>query len=121
MLQRYKPEADGGMLKTVGDGGIARVVKSKTAERDGWNTVEVIVRGSESVEHIVNGQTIFRAKNLQELSTPASAKTLSKEEVEQQKWVPLTTGRIALQCEFAEVFYRGMEIKEIGRGKLGAE
>jgi hypothetical protein len=121
MMQRFKPETEGGVVKEVGDGGIARVVKSKTQERDGWNMVEVIVRGSESVEHIVNGHTVFRAKNLRELSSPASAKSPSKEEVEQQKWVPLATGRIALQCEFAEVFYRGMEIKEIEGGKLGAE
>jgi hypothetical protein len=116
MLPRYKPIADGGMVRTFGDGGIARVVKSKTAERDGWNKVEVIVRGSESVEHIVNGQTVFRAKDLHELSTPASAKPISKEDAEKQEWVPLQQGRIALQCEYAEVLYRRMEINKIEGG-----
>jgi hypothetical protein len=116
MLQRYKPIGDGGMVRTIGDGGIARIVKSKTAERDGWNRVEVIVRGSESVEHIVNGQTVFRAKDLHELSTPASAKPVSKKDAEKQEWVPLQQGRIALQCEYAEVLYRRMEINKIEGG-----
>ena len=46
---------------------LLRIVKSSTHEREGWNTIELIVRGSEGSEHIVNGKTVFRAKELAEL------------------------------------------------------
>lgn len=120
-LARYVPQKDGGVAKTFGDGGISRIVKSKTQERDGWNKVEVIVRGSERAQHIVNGHTVFRATDLRQLSSPPAEKSPSKEEIAKLKWVPLSKGRIALQCEFAEVFYRGMEIRAIDGGELGAK
>jgi len=59
-----------------------------------WNTVEVIVRGNSSV-HIVNGVVVNRAFNI----------TLAGR--------PLTSGRIALQAEGAEVSYRNIEIKPL--------
>jgi hypothetical protein len=116
-LPRYKPEAEGGTEKTMGDGGIARIVKAKTHEHDGWNTVEVIVRGSQSSEHIVNGHTVFRAKDLRQLSTPPSNAPPRGAGADTKKWVPLERGRIALQCEYAEVFYRNIEIRELAEGK----
>jgi len=117
-LPRYKPEADGGKLQTIGDGGTNRIVKSSTPEHDGWNTVEVIVRGSEGSEHIVNGQTVFRATDLRQLETPLSASPAKASDVAKQKWGPIKRGRIALQCEFAEVFYRNIEIRAIPQGPL---
>ncbi len=123
-LPRYKPEADGGTPQTIGDGATTRIVKSSTPEHDGWNTVEVIVRGSQGSEHIVNGQTVFRAKDLHQLTTPLSAspapKKGSKDEAA-KKWKPLGSGRIALQCEYAEVFYRNIEIRQIPDGPLMAD
>lgn len=110
-LPRYK--ADGGETKTLGDGGIVRVVKSSTHEQDGWNKVELLVRGSEESRHIVNGETVFRAKDLQELGSGARSTPLKKGEVDTRQWKPLAGGRIALQCEFAEVFYRNIEVKEL--------
>lgn len=107
-LPRYKPEADGGVRQTIGQGTIARIVKSGTHERDGWNRVEVIVRGSEKAIHIINGHTVFEATNLRQLS--ADNKT----------WEPLRKGRIALQAEFAEVFYRNIEIRPIPDAPLQA-
>jgi hypothetical protein len=107
-LPRYKAEADGGMRQTVGQGTIARIVKSSTYERDGWNKVEVIVRGSEKAVHIINGHTVFEATNLRQLNS------------NDKTWEPLTKGRIALQAEFAEVLYRNIEIRPIPQRPLHA-
>jgi len=115
-MPRYK--ADGGVTRTMGDSGIVRIVKSSTHERDGWNTVELIVRGSQGSEHIVNGETLFRAKELQELGREALSTPLKKGEVDPRKWEPLAQGRIALQCEYSEVFYRNIEIRAISGGAL---
>jgi hypothetical protein len=115
-LPRFK--ADGGETKTLGDSGIVRVVKSSTHERDGWNTVELVVRGSQASEHIVNGETVFRAKQLEELGDHALSTPLKKGEVDKRAWQPLAQGRIALQCEYAEVFYRRIEIRAIPDGAL---
>lgn len=105
-LPRYKSEADGGVRQTIGQGTIARIVKSGTHEHDGWNKVEVIVRGSEKVIHIINGHKVFEATNLRQLSA------------DNKSWEPLTKGRIALQAEFAEVLYRNIEIHLIREGAL---
>src|SRR5262245_20285083 len=64
-LPRYK--AEGGEVQRLGDSGIVRIVKSSTNERDGWNKIELVVRGSHESEHIVNGETVFRAKDLKQL------------------------------------------------------
>jgi hypothetical protein len=120
-MSRYKPESDGGKAKSIGDSGIARIVKSSNREHDGWNTVELIVRGNQSVEHIVNGKTVFRATNLQRLEKPLSASPAKPADKAEQKWIPLTQGRIALQCEYAEVFYRNIEIRAIPDGPLVSE
>jgi hypothetical protein len=119
-LPRYKPEAKGGVPKKIGDSGIARIVKSSTHEHDGWNTVEIIVRGREQVEHIVNDQTVFRAKDLKQLGPAPILTPLSAAEKDKLRWEPLAHGRIALQCEYAEVFYRNIEIRPIPGGPLTA-
>ncbi len=72
-----------------------RIVKSSTEDTlDGWNTVEVIVRGDSSV-HIVNGVVVNRS----------FGHTFEGE--------PLTSGRIAIQAEGATVSYRNIEIKDL--------
>jgi hypothetical protein len=74
-----------------------RVLHSEDAEKPKgqWNVLEVVLRG-DTVEHIVNGKLVFRGTN-------------SKQTVD-GKAVPLTRGRIQLQSEGAEVFYRNIEI-----------
>ena len=106
MLPRYKPAAEGGRPQKIGEGSIARIVKSSTHEHDGWNTVEVIVRGSGGTVHIVNGHAVFQAKDLRQLAS------------DNKNWEPLTHGRIALQAEYAEVFYRNIEILPIPESPL---
>ena len=94
----FKPLDEGGVpfVQGVGDS-IRRVIRNPMAERDGWNTVEVIVHGDEAT-YIVNGKVNNRVHHIQERVNG--------------EWVPLKKGRIALQLEFAEVFYRKVEIKE---------
>jgi hypothetical protein len=117
-LPRYKAEAEGGVSQRIGDSGIVRIVKASTHEREGWNKVELIVRGSQGSEHIVNGETVFRATDLKELGSQPLSAPLKSGEVDKRKWEPLAQGRIALQCEFAEVFYRKVEIRGIPDGAL---
>lgn len=77
-----------------------RVLHSEDAEKPKgqWNVLEVVLRG-DSVEHVVNGKTVFRG-------------THSKQTVD-GKVVPLTRGRIQLQSEGAEVFYRNIEVQPL--------
>jgi hypothetical protein len=85
-------------VQGVGDG-IRRVIRNPMNEHDGWNTIEVIVRGDEAT-YIVNGKVNNHASHIQQKING--------------EWVPLTKGKIALQLEFGEVFYRNVEIKKAG-------
>jgi hypothetical protein len=98
---QYLPADKGGVTTVRGGPGIMRIVKGSTHENDGWNTVEVIIRGDEDVVHIVNGHEVFRATKLRQLD--ADGKT----------WIPISSGHIELQCEFAEVQYRNVRIKPL--------
>jgi hypothetical protein len=73
-----------------------RVIKSEEVDSlTDWNTVEVIVKGNTST-HIVNGKVVNR--------------TIS---VMTKDGKPVTEGKIALQAEAAEMWYRNIEIKEL--------
>jgi len=85
-------------VQGIGDG-IRRVIRNPMNEHEGWNTVEVIVRGDEAV-YMVNGKVNNRASKI--------------EEKVNGEWVRLRKGKIALQLEFAEVYYRNVEIQELG-------
>lgn len=65
-----------------------------------WNVLELIVLGDDSI-HIVNGHVVMRLRD-------------ARRKDEAGQWtVPLTSGRIALQTEGAEVYYRKVEIRPI--------
>ena len=88
----YQPEAE------IVRGVRQRVVKLKDFEKahGQWNTMEVIAHGN-SITHIVNGEIVLRATN-------------SRQIVEGRE-IPLTRGKIQIQSEGAEVFFRNIEIK----------
>lgn len=63
-----------------------------------WNRLELVCYQADCV-HIVNGLVVMALKN-------ARFK-------EGGKWVPMTGGKIQIQSEAAEVFYRNIEIRSI--------
>jgi hypothetical protein len=70
-------------------------------ERDGWNTAEVVARG-DTVVHLLNGQVVNPARNVRlvEPGKPGVAR-------------PITRGRIALEIEAAEIYFRNVEIQAL--------
>lgn len=96
-------------------GGEARVLASKPdgyayqgraateKELDGWNTVEVICRGN-TTTHLLNGKVVNAATGIRlvDANRPGDAPR------------PIRRGRIALEIEAAEVFFRDVEIKDLG-------
>jgi hypothetical protein len=64
-----------------------------------WNTLELICVGGTSL-HIVNGKVVMALYNSQYKNS-------------QGKIVPLTKGRIQIQSEAAEVFYRDIQMKSL--------
>jgi len=99
MQPRYLSAEKGGIPVVQGvAGGIRRVIRNPMNEHEGWNTVEVIVRG-DSATYIVNGVTNNQANEIGEMVN--------------NQWVPLKKGKIALQLESAEVLYRNVLIKEL--------
>jgi hypothetical protein len=65
-----------------------------------WNTLDLYVFGDKSI-HVVNGVPVMVASNL----TTTDEKT--------GKRIPLTAGRIQLQSEGAETFFRDIQIEKI--------
>jgi hypothetical protein len=79
----------------------ARIIKSELNEKEGaWNEIELLAVGGTSV-HVVNG-------------TPNMVLTNSRHLVG-GKEVPLVKGKIQLQSEGAEVYYRNIRIRPLAR------
>ena len=96
---RFLELEKGGVLFEHGvASGIRRVIKNPMNEQPGWNRVEVIIKGDSAV-HILNGKVNNRVTKMQAMG--------------ENEWMPLTKGKIALQLEGAEVFYRNIEIREL--------
>lgn len=89
---------EGGVPYTQTNG---RIIKSVYYERPGWNTVEVILDG-DSVTQIVNGKVNNRGWYVRQLD-PQNPNVL----------IPLRAGKIALEAEGAEVYYRNIQIKPL--------
>ncbi|MCC6417983.1 MAG: DUF1080 domain-containing protein [Gemmataceae bacterium] len=94
----YKKGGEKFTVPSKGVGG--RIVKSPDNEKPTgqWNTIELLTVGPTSV-HVVNGKTVM-------VLTGSRQKVGAKE-------VPLTRGKLQLQSEGAEVFYRNIAIRPI--------
>jgi Domain of Unknown Function (DUF1080) len=68
---------------------------------DDWNVVEVIWQGDRSA-HIVNGRCVNVCSMLQQPDPQNPG-----------KFIPLTRGKIAIEIEFAEIWYRRIEVKSL--------
>jgi Domain of Unknown Function (DUF1080) len=75
-------------------------VKDPNAEKPTgeWNVIDLYCFGDTSV-HVVNGQVTMILYNLRQL--------------EKDREIPLTEGKIQLQSEGAEIFYRNLWVEEI--------
>jgi regulation of enolase protein 1 (concanavalin A-like superfamily) len=81
-----------------------RIVKGSTPESlTDWNTVEVIAEGQNATV-MVNGVVVMRMTNLRRPDPNDSSRL-----------VALTRGRIAFQTEGAEIFYRDIQIRQVGQ------
>jgi len=80
--------------------GLFYQAREKMSEVDGWNTLELSVRGGRA-EHRVNGKLVNACENVRLI-----------DEKDLEKTTPITKGRIALEIEAAELFYRNVEIRE---------
>lgn len=79
-----------------------RIVKSGDFEdRTGWNTVELIL-DNDRVTHIVNGRAVMRAWDLRQPDPKDPSRV-----------IPLTSGRLLLEAEGAEVWFRKIQMKPI--------
>ena len=65
-----------------------------------WNTLEIVVKG-DTATHIVNGFVNMRAKDFKQWDEPSKS------------WVRLGHGKIAIQAEFAEIYYRNIRIRPL--------
>lgn len=76
-----------------------RFPRSEFWEVPGWNRVEIIVQGARA-KYLVNGHVVNEVTDL-------------RRQDESGEFVPLTSGRILLQGEGAELFYRDIKIKRL--------
>ena len=84
------------------DSGGPRIIKSPDNEKPTgqWNTIELLTLGGTSV-HIVNGKVVMVLTNSRRMVDG--------------KEVPLTRGKIQIQSEGAEVFYRNIAYRPIAK------
>jgi hypothetical protein len=99
---KFTPTAS---LKTVGKGftgknwNTLRCLKETTKEKSGeWNHLDIYAFHGKSV-HVINGTTVMVLEN--------------SRRVVNGKEVPLTKGKIQIQTEGAEIFYRNIKVRAI--------
>lgn len=98
-ILNYSPE---GKLVTRGDTAnrFHRFHRSYFWETPGWNTLEIEVKGDHAT-FSVNGKLVNEAIGMKFWDSTT------------QLWQPLTTGKILLQAEGAEIYYRNIYIKDL--------
>ncbi|MHC5543383.1 3-keto-disaccharide hydrolase, partial [Singulisphaera rosea] len=101
-IPTFQPPESGGHPRVLGQRGIAYQKRLPgPLEVDGWNTVEVIARGDSTV-HLLNGHVVNRADKIRLVDSTKPGTT-----------VPVTRGRIALEIEAAEIYFRNVEIRSL--------
>jgi hypothetical protein len=71
-----------------------------------WNLVEVIWQGDRSA-HLVNGRAVNAISMLQQPDPQNPG-----------KFIPLTRGKIAIEIEFAEIWFRRIEVKSLTQSAM---
>jgi hypothetical protein len=98
----YQDPKQGGELRVLGGPGIGYQKRLPgNFEIDGWNTIELIARGDSTV-HILNGHVVNQGRNIRydDPKKPGSPR-------------PVTRGRIALEIEAAEIYFRKVELRNL--------
>lgn len=98
----YDDDMQAGTRVRSAPGDSLRVLKSGDFEnREGWNTVEVIIQGDRTT-HLINGRIVNRARDIQrpDPNNPS-------------RMVPLKSGRILLEAEGSEIWFRDIRIKPL--------
>jgi hypothetical protein len=86
-----------GPLKTQSRG---RIIKFGDFEdRNGWNKLELVLDG-DKITHLVNGRAVMRAWDIKQQSLE-----------DPSQYLPVTSGRVMLQAEGAEVWFRNVQMK----------
>jgi len=102
-MPMYDDDMQSGTRVRSAAGDSLRVLKSGDFEnREGWNSVDVILKGDQST-HLVNGRIVNTAHDIQQPdpSTPS-------------KMIPLKSGRILLEAEGSEIWFRDIRVKPLG-------
>lgn len=82
---------------------------SKTYHGDEWVTAEVLVLGNETIQHIVNGDTVFTYQKPQ-IGGPV---VNGYDPMVKKDGMPLTKGSISLQSESHPIEFRKVEILDL--------
>ncbi len=102
-LPMYDDDMQAGTRVRSAPGDSSRVLKSGDFEnRDGWNAVEVVIQGDRST-HLVNGRIVNSAHDIQK-PDPKNPSHM----------IPLTSGRILLEAEGSEIWFRDIRVKPLG-------
>ena len=92
----YDPK---GTLITKGEGSdYSRISRHYSWEKQGWNAIRLEVKGDQA-QFFVNEKLVNEAIDMKKWDT------------EKEAWVPLTRGKIMIQAEGAELFYRNIRVK----------
>jgi hypothetical protein len=99
----FQPPEQGGRARVLGGRGIGYQKRLPgDFEVEGWNTAEVIARGDSTI-HLLNGHVVNRAEKIR-FGDPDKPDEPTR---------PITRGRIALEIEAAEIFFRNVEIRSL--------
>jgi hypothetical protein len=91
----------GGMRRPIGaPNSYERGRANAKLDQAGWNTIELTVRGAAEAEYRVNGVVVNRVFDMER-------------RVDGGGFQPLESGPIALQAEYAELFYRNIRLMEL--------
>ncbi len=80
---------------------------SKTYHGDQWVTVEMEVRGDESIRHVIDGETVIA------YSRPQVGGEFLPDDFPLAEGTPLTEGHIALQAESHPIEFRKVELLDL--------
>jgi Domain of Unknown Function (DUF1080) len=97
-----KPSNDASPSKPHEEPTSGRKIKDGNFEMlDNWNVVEVIWQGDRSL-HVVNGRAVNAVTNLQQPDPRNPG-----------QFIPLTRGKIAIEIEYSEIWFRRIEVKSL--------